>query len=138
MFGSARFDVTDTTEFYMDVRYSEIQVLAVGGRQGYFNIWGISMPYNQLYDDPDSLQFGQAPSGTTQHPVPAGLADLLNSRPDPDAPWQYEGGMHYLLPYQTRSTSNVFQLGGGLRGEFGFGLELMDDWTWDVYYSHGK
>ncbi len=138
IFGSGRFDLTDTTEFYMDVRYSKIEVLAVGGRQGYFNIWGIDMPYNQLYDDPDSPQFGQAPSGTAQHPVPAALADLLNSRPDPDAPWNYESGMHFLPPYQTKSTSNVFQIGGGLRGEFGFGFEFMDDWTWDVYYSHGE
>ncbi len=138
LFGSAKFDVTDHTEFYVDLRYSKIEVLAVGGRQGYFNIWGINMPYNPLYDDPDSPEFGQGPPGFAHHPVPAALADLLNSRPDPDATWNYESGHHYLPPYQTLSTSNVFQISGGLRGEFKFGFEFMDDWTWDVYYSHGE
>jgi iron complex outermembrane receptor protein len=145
IFGSGRFGLTDTIEFYMDLRYSETQTLAIGSQQQFFNIWGIQMPYNQQYDDPDSPDFGQAPAGVAQHPVPAGLADLLNSRVsifgDPTfdpltAPWNYEGAMHYLPPYQTLTTSNVFQVSGGLRGEFGSGF--TEDWTWDVYYSHGK
>ena len=112
IFGSGRFGLTDTTEFYMDLRYSETQTLAIGGQQSYFNIWGIQMPYDPLYDDPDSPQFGQAPPGVAQHPVPAGLADLLNSRPDSGAPWNYEGAMHYFPPYQTLTTGNVFQVSG--------------------------
>jgi hypothetical protein len=136
IFGSSTFGLTDTTEFYMDLRYSEIQTEAYGSLNSFFNIWGIQIPYNQLYDDPDSPQFGQAPSGVAQHPVPAALADLLNSRPDPDAPWQYEGSLFYLPPYKTITTSNVFQVSGGLRGEFGSGF--TEDWTWDLYFSHGK
>ena len=95
------------------------------------------MPYNHLYDDPNSPQFGQAPAGTAQHPVPAALADLLNSRPDPNATWNFEGAMNYLPPYQTITTSNVYQVSGGLRGKFGL-FEFTDDWTWDLYFSHGK
>jgi iron complex outermembrane receptor protein len=133
IFGSGRFGLTDTMEFYMDLRYSENQTLAVGFKQQFFDLWGIQIPYNPLYDDPDSPQFGQ---GASNHPVPAALADLLNSRPNPNAPWQYQGNMHYLPPFQTLTTSNVYQVSGGLRGEFGSGF--TEDWTWDVYYSHGK
>jgi iron complex outermembrane receptor protein len=136
IFGSGRFGLTDTIEFYMDLRYSENQTLAVGFKQQFFDIWGIQIPYNHLYDDPDSPEFGQGPLGFAHHPVPAALADLLNSRPNQDAPWQYQGNMHYLPPFQTLTTSNVFQVSGGLRGEFGSGF--TEDWTWEVYYSHGK
>ncbi len=137
LFGSSTFDLTDTIEFYVDLRYSEIQTLSIANQQQFFNIWGINMPYNPLYDDPDSPEFGQGPSGFAHHPVPAALADLLNSRPDPDATWTYEGGMHYLPPYRTQTTSNIYQLSGGLRGEF-FGSGFTDDWTWEVYVSHGN
>jgi iron complex outermembrane receptor protein len=148
MFGSGSFDLTDKTEFYLDLRYSENKALAIANQQQYFNIWGIVIPYNQAYDDPDSPTFGQGPAGFAHHPVPAALADILNSRNplnptnpsdviDPlTAPWTMEQNMHYLPPYQTLTTSNIFQLSGGLRGEFGFGF--TEDWTWDLYYSHGK
>ena len=136
MFGSGNFDLNDKIEFYMDLRYSENKALAIANQQQFFDIWGIQVPYNQAYDDPDSPTFGQGPDGFAHHPVPAELADLLNSRPDPDAPWSLEQNMRYLPPYETLTTSNVFQISGGLRGEFGSGY--TEDWTWDVYYSHGK
>jgi outer membrane receptor protein involved in Fe transport len=44
--------------------------------------------------------------------------------------------MHYLPPYQTETTGNVYQVSGGFRGKFGSGF--TEDWTWDLYYSHGK
>lgn len=135
-FGSANFDLTENTSFFMDLRYSETEAEANGNIVQFNNIWGIEIPYDPLYDDPDSPQFGQAPTGVAQHPVPAELADLLNSRPTNDAPWQYEGNTDYLPPYQTITTSNVFQVSGGLKGEFGF--EFADDWTWEAYVSHGK
>ena len=136
IFGSGTVDLTDKIDFYMDVRYSENQAIAIANQQQFYNTWAINVPYNQLYDDPDSPTFGQAPAGTAQHPVPAGLADLLNSRPNPGADWKLEQGLTYFPPYQTDTTSNVYQVSGGLRGEFGSGF--TDDWTWDVYYSHGK
>ncbi len=137
IFGSSTFDLTDTIEFYMDLRYTENQTTAIGSQQQFFNTWAIEMPYNQLYDDPDSPQFGQGPTGFAHHPVPVALADMLNSRPDPSASWKFEGNMKYLPPYKTITTSNVTQISGGLRGEFGL-FEFADDWTWDLYFSHGK
>jgi iron complex outermembrane receptor protein len=136
IFSSGSFNITDNIEFYMDLRYSENKNKAIANQQQFFNIWAIKVPYNQQYDDPASPDFGQAPVGVAQHPVPAGLAALLNSRPDPGAPWTLEQSMHYLPPYETLTTGNVYQVSGGLRGRFGSGF--TEDWTWDLYYSHGK
>jgi len=144
IFGSGRFSFTDNIEFYMDLRYSENRALAIANQQQFFNIWAMQIPYNAQYDDPDSPDFGNPPPPAGPfdpviplHPVPAGLADLLNSRPDPTADWTLEQAMHYLPPYETDTTSNVYQVSGGLRGDFG-SFEFIDDWTWDLYYSHGK
>ncbi|MFC1839727.1 TonB-dependent receptor domain-containing protein [Thermodesulfobacteriota bacterium] len=144
IFGSTRYNLTDNIEFYMDLRYSENRAIAIANQQQFFNIWAMKIPYNAQYDDPDSADFGNPPAptgpfdpGTPLHPVPAELADLLNSRPDPTADWTLEQAMHYLPPYETDTTSNVYQMSGGLRGEFG-SFEFTDDWTWELYYSHGK
>jgi len=143
IFGSGRFSLNDNIEFYMDLRYSENQVLAIANQQQYFDIWAMQIPYNHLYDDPDAADFSNPPppagpfdTPIALHPVPAALADLLNSRPNQDAPWTMEQAMHYLPPYQTLTTGNVYQVSGGLRGKFGSGF--TEDWTWDLYYSHGK
>jgi iron complex outermembrane receptor protein len=144
IFGSGRFSFTDSIEFYMDLRYSENRALAIANQQQFFNIWAMQIPYIQQYDDPDSPDFGNPPPpagpfapAIALHPVPAQLADLLNSRPDPTANWTLEQSMHYLPPYETDTISNVYQVSGGLRGDFG-SFEFTDDWTWDLYYSHGK
>ena len=138
LFGSSTFDLTDSIEFFMDVRYTESKVVATGNAVEFMSIWNVDMPYSSLYDDPDSPEFGQGGADFAHHPVPAALADLLNSRADPDGTWNYQAAVDYLPPYQTITTSTVFQVSGGLRGDFGFGVEFMDDWTWEAYVSHGK
>src|SRR5690606_21912151 len=91
---------------------------------------------------PTSPTFGMTPPpGTppqdqwTLHPVPAELAALLNSRNDPSAPWTYAGGIDWLPPWQTITTSNVYQIVGGLRGDVSVGGR---DWFWNAFASHGK
>ncbi len=136
IFGSGSYNFTDSIKFYMDLRFSENKALAIANQQQFTNIWAMSIPYNHLYDDPDAELFGQGPAGFAHHPVPAELADMLNARANPDANWTLEQTMSYLPPYRTLTTGNVFQISGGLRGEFGSGF--TEDWTWDIYYSHGK
>ncbi len=41
--------------------------------------------------------------------------------------------MDYLPTYRTETTSNIFQLTAGLRGQL-----PLRDWTWEVYGSHGN
>jgi iron complex outermembrane recepter protein len=135
VFGAGRYSLTDDIELFADVRFSETLAIAQGFTSGVFNVWSPTIPYNPLYDDPNSPSFGMAPAGIARHPVPAGLAALLNSRPVPDAPWTYAGGLDYLENFRTETTSNVQQLIGGLRGGVGVGQR---DWSWEVYASHGK
>jgi len=152
LLGTARYDLSDSVELFTEARYTQTFSIARGPHVGLFNIWAMRVPYNAAYDDPDSPTFGQAPAGTTFHPVPRQLADLLNAcapgcvnqqiimnpnaqstvAPQVTTGWLYEGGVDYLPPYRTDTTTNVFQLIAGLRGDTGF-----KDWTWEVFGSHG-
>ena len=159
IFGSGSYNITDKVEFYMDLRFSENQALAIANQQRFGSSWALTIPYNQQYDDPASPDFG---TGTNRHPVPAEVAAYLNTRVraltegepgyiapgepgypaldltyDPlTSPWTLNQTMTYLPPYRTLTTGNVYQVSGGLRGEFGSGY--TEDWTWELYYSHGK
>ncbi|TAJ95780.1 MAG: hypothetical protein EPO31_01150 [Gammaproteobacteria bacterium] len=132
VFGSASFALTEHINIFTDIRYAETFAKASGFVSGLFNVWSPSVPYDSANDDPDSPTFGQ---GANDHPVPRALADLLNSRPTPNAPWTYVGGLDYIPNFTTETTSNVYQVIGGFNGDFSF----MDrELTWEVYASHGK
>jgi outer membrane receptor protein involved in Fe transport len=134
LFGSANYSVTDNISLFSDLRYSESRAQSRGFVSQLFNIWSPTVPYNPLYDDPASPQFGRAPAGVAMHPVSPQLAAILNSRPTPNAPWTFQGGLDYLPNYETDTTSNVFQLTMGLRGD----ITPLEGWTWEVYGTHGK
>jgi outer membrane receptor protein involved in Fe transport len=135
IFGSGHMDLTDQIEVFAEARFSETFATASGFTSSAFNVWSPTVPYDPLYDDPNSPTFGQAPPGVPQHPVPAQLAAILNSRPTPNAPWTYVGGLDYLGNFRTETTSNVYQVLGGLRSDF----TVRDrDWRWELYASHGK
>lgn len=135
LFGSARYELSDSVELFTDARFSETFAVAQGFVSNLFNIWSPTVPYDPAYDDPDSPTFGMGPAGFAHHPVPAQFADVLNARATPTDPWTYQGGMDYIPVFKTETTSNVFQLIGGLRGTFAVG---GNDWTWEAYASHGK
>jgi outer membrane receptor protein involved in Fe transport len=137
LFGSTSFKLNDHVSLFTEARFSETTTVAHGTHVGLFNIWAIQVPYNAAYDDPASPTFGQGPAGFAHHPVPAQVAALLNSRTIANpttSPWAYEGGVDYLPAYRTDTTSNVFQLIAGLRGDIPF----IKDWTWEIYATHGK
>jgi outer membrane receptor protein involved in Fe transport len=135
LFGEGRYALTDGIELFTDVRFSETFASAQGFVSSAFNVWSPTVPYNSLYDDPASPSFGQAPPGVAEHPVPAELAALLSSRPSPDEPWVYVGGLDYIENFVTETTSNVYQVIGGLRGDVTVGGH---DWSWETFASHGK
>jgi outer membrane receptor protein involved in Fe transport len=134
VFGSGRYGLTDKVDVFLDARFSKTFVTSKGFTSGVFNVWSPSVPYNPLYDDPASPQFGGGPAGTKHHPVPAELAALLNARPDPNANWLYSGGLDYIPNFTTETTSNVYQIIGGLKGDAMLGKH---DWHWEAYASHG-
>jgi iron complex outermembrane recepter protein len=97
------------------------------------NQWGVTIPYNQAYDDPSSPTFEKGPPGTSYHPVPAELATLLNSRPDPTQPWQLNTFPYYVGNRRTTDYSDTYQLSWDWNGKLGLG-----DWTWEAYGSVGQ
>jgi outer membrane receptor protein involved in Fe transport len=148
IFGQGRYALGDAVEAFATARFSETFARSYGFVSSAFNVWSPTVPYNPVYDDPDSPQFGQMPPTGGRHPVPAQLADLLNSRmydpdgPGPsglvsgaDRPWTYAGGLDYIPNFVTETTGNVYQLVGGVRGD----LVVNDrDWSWEGSLSHGK
>jgi outer membrane receptor protein involved in Fe transport len=87
------------------------------------------------------------------HPVPAELAALLDSRGsntysttefDPttgepiiltgaDANWRLSRTLDFLPPRQMHNRSDVYQFITGLNGDL-----PLRDWTWEAYVSHGE
>jgi iron complex outermembrane receptor protein len=135
LFGGGHIELTDNIEVFAQLRFSETYVTSQGFVSGVFNVWSPTIPYDPLYDDPNSPTFGTAPGGTAQHPVPEQVGTLLSSRPDPGAPWAYVGGLDYLPNFETETTSNVYQVIGGLQGDLMVGDR---DWSWEFYASHGN
>jgi iron complex outermembrane receptor protein len=134
LFGSGEMKLTDKIDVYSEVHYAQTYATASGFVSNLFNVWSPTIPYNPLYDDPNSPTFGQAPAGVAMHPVPAALAALLNSRPTPNAPWTYNGGLDYLPNFTTQTTTNLFQVIGGVKGDVNVGKH---DWNWEIHASHG-
>jgi iron complex outermembrane recepter protein len=142
LFGSGHIQLADKIEVFTQMTFSETYTEAPGFVVQAFNIWSPTVPYRPAYDDPASPTFGQAPPGTPLHPVSADLAKLLNQRCTPapcsgatNYPWTYQGGLDYLGNYTTNTTSDVYQIVGGLRSDFTVG---NNDWSWNVYASHGN
>jgi outer membrane receptor protein involved in Fe transport len=132
IFGSGQIELTDNVDIFSDIRFSETFASSQGFTSQLFNVWSPVVPYNPAVDDPDSPTFG---TGGSRHPVPRAFADLLNSRPTPNANWTYVGGLDYLPNFRTETTSNVYQVIGGIEGEATVGSKA---WDWTVYASHGK
>lgn len=65
--------------------------------------------------------------------IPADLATLLASRPDPAAPFSMEKLWTQTGTSVTTYDNTVYQLSGGFKGKLPAG-----DWTWDLYGSHGS
>jgi outer membrane receptor protein involved in Fe transport len=65
--------------------------------------------------------------------IPADLRELLASRPDPSAPFDYLVRFTANGPRRHVNTTDTFQILTGGRGE------LLDPaWTYELYYTHGE
>src|SRR5690606_20904313 len=63
---------------------------------------------------------------------PGPIEDLVSGA---DRPWTYAGGLDYIPNFRTETTSNVYQLIGGVRGDVAVNGR---DWNWEASLSHGK
>jgi iron complex outermembrane receptor protein len=90
-----------------------------------------------------SFALGPAPTGVfasqtlsipvTNPFIPADLAQLLASRPNPTAPFTYTKRLESQNPRRTDITNNTFDIVTGLRGD----IPAVDG-HWDIYVSHSN
>ncbi len=132
VFANTHYDVTDSVTVYGQAKFDQTETSTRSAYVPAVNQWSVTIPYDPNTDDPDSP--GYVPLGPgAGHPVPAELADILNSRPDPDADWQYQKRLDYLGPEGLDTITNTYELLFGVRGDLPY-----KDWTYDVFYSHGR
>lgn len=114
LFMRGNYEVADNITAFAQANYSRVDVTQRGGIPPAITVWGA----------PSVPRDGRA--------LPAALNTLLDSRPNPAAPWALYQVIEYNGPIEPVNTNDVWQFMAGLQGE------LMDgDWTWEAYGSRG-
>jgi len=108
------YDINDSISFFAQGLFSKVQTETVQQPSPSVNGWAALIPND-----------GRA--------IPAELASVLASRPDPAAEWQLT---YYLNQANREARVDVFTYNmlAGLKGRFGGG----SDWTWELYGSTGE
>jgi outer membrane receptor protein involved in Fe transport len=114
-FGKANFKINERLTAYLQGSVSSTTVDTVYAYSPAITIWSASIPTG------------------LQNPVPAGLAALLASRPDPTADWTLYRQFDFWGPMEGRTKTNTYQITAGLKGTL-----PISDWTWDAYASNGS
>lgn len=116
-FTNAKYDLTDSIQAYSQFLYVH-------------NKDSTRIGWNAVYPGTATAAGLEIP--VTNPYVPAGLAQILASRPDPTAPFTYDGRLQSLGYRRWDETFNTLQATIGATGA----LDSIDG-TWDVYYSRG-
>lgn len=162
IYANGHYDLTDKITLKGGARFAQSKTRTLLMGNNAITGWEATVPYNPEtdspidpdidYTDPDILAAVQADPAAffadpdnanpnfiatgeegAQHPVPAELAWLLNSRTDPDARWQPNWNTDTSIPMrQTTNTIQTWQIEGGLD------FELPFDWTGELYLTHGE
>jgi iron complex outermembrane receptor protein len=108
------YEINDWLSFSAKGLFSKVETNTVQQPSPSVNGWAAFVPHDAA------------------HPVPAELEAILNSRPDPTAPWR----LTYYLNYANRALrADVFtyNMQAGFNGKI-----PGTDWTWEVYGSKGE
>jgi iron complex outermembrane recepter protein len=125
LFASGTFNITDDISAYAQLNYNTSAVNSSSfGYPPAVTIWQASIP-----------RYNSATPGSPQDStwLPSSLLSLLNSRPNPNAPWSLYQLQDYTGFEIAHNTTDVWQALAGLKGKLPF-----RDWTWDVYVSRGN
>jgi len=120
MFANGHYDINEwvTATFQANFSQTHTTTLLTQYPTSIITGWTVAVPYDAA------------------HPVPTGLATLLNSRTNPNAPWtlnwlpSINGPM---APRGTDDTNTVYQIRAGLKGK----LPAID-WNWELNGSHSQ
>lgn len=115
VFGRTHYDLSDSITMFGQALYTHYSSTTAGGPPTMANSWRVDVPRDAA------------------HPVPDALAAILDSRPDPNAPWQLNKTLTFMGLGTVEHTNHVFQVLLGLRGQVP-GMDL----DWEVYGSHGR
>jgi len=113
VFGNAHFDITDHVTVFAQANFSSMTVDTLLNFAPATSQWNATIPVDG-------------------RPIPAELATLLASRPNPTAPYALQRQMDFMGPRTTSNSTNMYQLLAGVEGD------LADTgWRYEVYVSHG-
>jgi outer membrane receptor protein involved in Fe transport len=115
-FVQGNYEITDGVEAFFQGNFSNNSTSSVQEPAPIVNGWNATVPYNSLAPQAD---------------LPQELRTLLNSRPNPNAPFT----VFQMLPGNRASSGDVYSynLTAGLRGRIP-GI----NWTYEIYGSQGK
>ena len=147
LFSNGHYKVTEHVTAFMQGMFTETFTRGVNNVSPASSSWSLSIPHGT-----GIIAATQAPGtgatlpqyagicagafGCTANevfPVSPQLKTILDSRPNPNAPWTLNRGLDFLGNSITETTSNIYQFTVGLRGDI-----PNTDLTWEVYGSHGK
>ncbi len=114
LFGSAAYDVSDHVRVIAQATFAGTRGESVGPYNPSVGLWGAAIPF----DDRE---------------IPNDLRLLLESRPDPTAPWQLNRVLDFLGESWAKNHSDVYQVLGGIEGSL-----PNRDLTYDVHVSTGR
>lgn len=115
LFGRAVFEFTDTFGMVTQASFSTSRLLTTA-----------------TVAPATTITFNFTVPRDEAHPLPPELEALLDSRPDPDAPFHVDRYLDFLGPRRAENQSDAFQALFGLYGE------LSGGWRWDAHVSHGE
>jgi len=115
VFTRGNFKIADWISFFAQGMFSKVQTHTAQQPSPSVNGWSAIIPAD-----------GRA--------IPADLATLLGSRPDPNGPWQLVYYLNNVLGNR-QATTDVFSynMQGGFEGKI-----PQIDWTWELYASKGQ
>jgi iron complex outermembrane recepter protein len=114
IFGNAHYDLTEKTSIFMQANVSSMKVDTILNFAPATSQWGVSIPVDG-------------------RPLPAALATLLASRPNPTANYTVARTMDFAGPRSTQNSTDTYQVLTGLRGDI-----LDTNWNYEAYISHGE
>jgi iron complex outermembrane recepter protein len=114
VFGNAHFDVNDHVTAFMQANMSSMSVDTLLNYAPATSQWAATIPVD-----------GRA--------IPAQLATLLASRPNPTASYTLARTLDFAGPRTTHNSTDMFQVLAGVKGDL-----FNTDWSYEAYYSHGR
>jgi iron complex outermembrane receptor protein len=115
MYTQGNFEITDRIGVWGQAYFSNVNTHTIQ-EPGVITTTGENVPIYPEYN---------------REALPDELLDILDSRPDPDAPF----GLQWTLPRnrETLSSTQTFNVTGGFEG-----LIPGIEWTWEAFYSYGQ